>query len=100
MSPARLVSLVAALAIACHGALAQTVVPPTVTVQRIAPQLVGFAGSPANFQSLVNGLSQGTPVQLVTRAARRLHPGRHLHAHRGDWRRSRSRRCSKPRASS
>ena len=58
--------LVAALAIACHGASAQVVVPPTVTVTRIAPQLVAFAGSPSNFQNLVNGLTQGTPVQLVT----------------------------------
>jgi hypothetical protein len=65
MSPARVV-LVAALAIACHGALAQTVVPPAVTVQRTAPQLVNFAGSTANFQNLVNGLAQGTQVQLVT----------------------------------
>jgi hypothetical protein len=65
MIPARLV-LVAALAIACHGALAQTVVPPTVTVQQTAPQLVAFAGSPSNFQNLVNGLAQGTQVQMVT----------------------------------
>ena len=58
--------LVAALAIVCHGAVAQTVVPPTVSVQQIAPQLALFAGSPANFQSLVTGLAQGTPVQLTT----------------------------------
>ena len=59
--------LVAALAIACHGAAAQTiVVPPAITVQRIAPQLVTFAGSAANFQNLVTGLSQGTSVQLFT----------------------------------
>src|SRR3954468_6630870 len=35
-------------------------------VQLIAPQLVGFAGSDANFQSLVLGLAQGTPITLVT----------------------------------
>jgi hypothetical protein len=58
--------VVAALATACHCALAQTVVPPTVTVTRIAPQLVAFAGSPSNFQNLVNGLTQGTQVQMVT----------------------------------
>jgi hypothetical protein len=58
-------SLVAAIAIACHGAAAQTVVPPAVTVQQIAPQLVLFAGSQANFQNLVTGLAQGTPVQLT-----------------------------------
>ena len=41
-------------------------VPPTVSVQRLAPQLVPFAGSEANFQSLVNGLASGTQVQLFT----------------------------------
>ena len=44
-SPFR-VALVAALAIGCHDAIAQTAVPPQVTVQRLAPQLVAFA-SPA-----------------------------------------------------
>ena len=58
--------LVAFLAIACHGALAQTAVPPSVTVQQLAPQLVAFAGSQSNFQNLVTGLAQGTQVQLVT----------------------------------
>jgi hypothetical protein len=58
--------VVAFLAIASHGALAQTAVPPTLTVQRLAPQLVAFAGSLNNFQSLVTGLAQGTPVQLIT----------------------------------
>ena len=61
------IGLVAALAIACHGALGQTTtVPPAITVQRIAPQLVQFVGSQANFQNLVSGLAQGTPVQLFT----------------------------------
>jgi hypothetical protein len=61
------IGLVAALAIACHGASAQTTtVPPAITVQRIAPQLVQFVGSQANFQNLVSGLAQGTPVQLFT----------------------------------
>ena len=67
--PARLI-LVAALAIACHGAMAQTETAPTVpvplAVQRLAPQLVAFAGSDVNFQNLVNGLANGTPVQLNT----------------------------------
>lgn len=64
--PARLV-LVAAFAIACHGALAQTsAVPPSLTVQRLAPQLVAFAGSEANFQALVAGLTAGTQVQLFS----------------------------------
>jgi hypothetical protein len=35
-------------------------------VQSLAPQLVAFAGSAANFQSLVHGLSLGVPVTLVT----------------------------------
>src|SRR3979490_1606955 len=42
------------------------VVPAAVTVQQLAPQLVDFAGSLANFQSLVNGLALGVPVTLVT----------------------------------
>ena len=64
--PARLV-LVAALAIASHGAMAQTqAVPPAVTVQRLAPQLLAFAGSEANFQALVAGLTAGTQVQLFS----------------------------------
>ncbi|HVJ10258.1 MAG TPA: hypothetical protein VNC62_01685 [Burkholderiales bacterium] len=58
--------LAAALAIAAQGAFAQTVVPPTVTVQQLAPQLLTFAGSALNFTSLVNGLAAGGPVQLVT----------------------------------
>jgi len=58
--------LVAFFAIACQGATAQTVVPASVQVQRMAPQLVAFAGSLANFQNLVTGLAQGTQVQLVT----------------------------------
>jgi hypothetical protein len=37
-----------------------------VEVQRLAPQLVAFAGGQANFQNLVNGLAAGTPVTLST----------------------------------
>ena len=66
---ARLI-LVAALAIACHGAVAQSetasTVPAPLAVQRLAPQLVAFAGSETNFQNLVNGLANGTPVQLTS----------------------------------
>jgi hypothetical protein len=58
--------VVAIFAFACHGALAQTAISPVLTVQRLAPQLVPFAGSQLNFQNLVNGLAQGTAVQLVT----------------------------------
>jgi hypothetical protein len=65
MPTSRLI-LVAVLATACHAATAQTAVPPAVTVQQLAPQLITFAGSSANFQSLVNGLAQGAPVQLFT----------------------------------
>ena len=64
-SPVHLLAA-AALAVAAHASVAQTVVPPTLTVQQLAPQLVTFAGSPLNFQSLVNGLAAGGPVQLVT----------------------------------
>jgi hypothetical protein len=58
--------LAAGLALAAQGTFAQTVVPPTVTVQQLAPQLLTFAGSTLNFTSLVNGLAAGGPVQLVT----------------------------------
>lgn len=58
--------LVAALLIGCQSVSAQTSVPPTVTVQQLAPQLVPFAGSHANFQNLVTGLAQGSQVQLFS----------------------------------
>jgi hypothetical protein len=60
------VALVATLATSCSGLYAQTPVPPDVTVQRIAPQLVTFAGSQTNFQNLVTGLAAGTQVRLVS----------------------------------
>lgn len=66
-------ALAAALAMACHGAvLAQTdtntttTVPAASTVTQLAPQLIQFAGSQTNFESLVNGLAQGTQVQITT----------------------------------
>ena len=37
--------------------------------QGLAPQLVVFAGSQQNFQSLVDGLAAGVPVTLVTQSA-------------------------------
>lgn len=37
-------------------------------VQRLAPQLIAFAGGDANFQNLVNGLATGAPVTLVNGA--------------------------------
>src|SRR5258708_35353253 len=51
------------------GALAQTTSSATSAaqdVQRLAPQLVTFAGSGAHFQNLVNGLRQGVSVTLTT----------------------------------
>lgn len=59
-------ALVAVLTTGCQFAAAQTPVPPAVTVQRIAPQLVTFAGSLSNFESLVAGLAGGTSVQLTS----------------------------------
>lgn len=50
---------------AASGAFAQTSVSPQ-QVQLLAPQLVPFAGSAGNFDSLVNGLTTGVPVTLVT----------------------------------
>lgn len=44
----------------------QTGVPPALEVQRLAPQLVAFAGGDVNFQNLVNGLALGLPVTLTT----------------------------------
>jgi hypothetical protein len=38
-------------------------------VQLLGPQLLAFSGSTANFDSLVNGLTTGTPVTLTTLSA-------------------------------
>lgn len=56
-----------------NGALAQAtttevIVPPAIQVERLAPQLQVFAGSPSNFTSLVTGLAQGTQVTLTSLA--------------------------------
>lgn len=48
------------------GARAQTPLFEAQQVQLLAPQLVQFAGSPGNFESLVSGLTAGTPVTLTT----------------------------------
>lgn len=50
------------------AAFAQTATftPASQQVQLLAPQLVPFAGSSGNFDSLVNGLTQGIPVTLTT----------------------------------
>jgi hypothetical protein len=47
-------------------ALAQTAVSAPQQVQLLAPQLVAFAGSSGNFDSLVSGLTAGTPITLTT----------------------------------
>jgi len=44
----------------------QVGVPPALEVQRLAPQLVLFAGGDVNFNNLVNGLAFGVPVTLTT----------------------------------
>jgi len=69
----RALVLAAALAFSTHvlaqaletQTLPQSQISPALEVQRLAPQLVAFAGGDANFQSLVNGLAQGTPITLA-----------------------------------
>lgn len=51
---------------AATAAVAQTSVSPSQQVQLLAPQLVPFAGSAGNFDSLVNGLATNVPVTLVS----------------------------------
>ena len=69
----RLRLLAAAAALAAAGSAhaqqllqTQVAVPPALEVQRLAPQLVSFAGGEVNFQNLVNGLALGLPVTLTT----------------------------------
>ncbi len=63
-------SVLAAVLIAgaAHAQMFQTQigVAPALEVQRLAPQLVAFAGGDVNFQNLVNGLALGLPVTLTT----------------------------------
>jgi hypothetical protein len=77
----RILTLCIALATPCaaHWALAQNVqlqvgTQPSVEVERLAPQLVAFAGGAVNFANLANGLAQVvtftptgtmTPVQIA-----------------------------------
>jgi hypothetical protein len=65
--------LLALTALAFQAAHAQiatqvqtTAVSPSLEVQRLAPQLIAFAGSEVNFANLVNGLALGVPVTLTT----------------------------------
>src|SRR5689334_24775713 len=69
----RIVLFLAAAALAA-AAQAQTVfvqsgAQPALEVQRLAPELVAFAGGDVNFQNLVNGLALGVPVTLMTTIA-------------------------------
>ena len=54
-----LLAFAAATAAAQHG-------PPASEILRIAPQLLSFAGSSANFERLASGLHGGTQVALVS----------------------------------
>ena len=63
------------LSTSAFGQSLQTQPLPTATslsfpleVQRLAPQLVAFAGGDVNFQNLVNGLATGAAVTLTTTA--------------------------------
>jgi hypothetical protein len=69
----RILLLCAALALPI-AAGAQTVqlqvgTQPALEVQRLAPQLVAFAGGDLNFANLVNGLALGVPVTLTSLVA-------------------------------
>jgi hypothetical protein len=65
--------LVSAAAISAHaGAQTQLELAtsaPALEVQRLAPQLVAFAGGDVNFQNLANGLALGLPVTLTSALA-------------------------------
>lgn len=62
----RFLLVLALAAPAAHAQLQTTAVSPAVEVQRLAPQLLAFAGSDVNFANLVNGLALGVPVTLTT----------------------------------
>ena len=64
-----LIALLAFVAVQAHAqgvALPGETVPIPLQVQRLAPQLVPFAGSQGNFENLVNGLALGVPVTITT----------------------------------
>ena len=62
----RLLFVLALAVPAAHAQVQTTAVSPAVEVQRLAPQLMAFAGSDVNFANLVNGLALGVPVTLTT----------------------------------
>jgi hypothetical protein len=55
-----------ALSAAAFAQVSITISSTSQQVEALAPQLVPFAGSLANFDSLVNGLTAGAPVTLTT----------------------------------
>ena len=64
-----LIAMLAFVAVQAHAqgvALPGETVPIPLQVQRLAPQLVPFAGSQGNFENLVNGLALGVPVTITT----------------------------------
>ena len=61
----RIVSLLAALSFSAAAFAQVPTTSPAQQVQQLAPQLLAFSRSAANFESLVNGLTQGTPVTLT-----------------------------------
>src|SRR5438067_3001663 len=69
----RYIVLVLALALPAAAAAQSTQFQlgsqPAVEVQRLAPQLVAFAGGDVNFNNLVNGLALGLPVTLSSATA-------------------------------
>ena len=66
----RIVLLLAMLALPAAAAAQSTQFQlgsqPALEVQRLAPQLVAFAGGEVNFTNLVNGLAFGLPVTLTS----------------------------------
>ena len=69
----RIIVLLAALALPAAAAAQSTQLQPNsqpaLDVQRLAPQLIAFAGGNVNFNNLVNGLAFGLPVTLTTATA-------------------------------
>src|SRR5258706_6429948 len=72
MAMTRFAAFALAAVLCLPGLAAAQSVNVAVEVQGLAPQLVPFAGSQANFQNLVNGLAQGTPISLVGTTAEGL----------------------------
>jgi hypothetical protein len=62
----RFLAAAAALALSAAAFAQTTFSPATQQVQLLAPQLVAFSGSSGNFESLVLGITTGTPVTLAT----------------------------------